>query len=337
MLASRTNLPASGVSLNDYEESAVDVRSMILSTRRSSSASAEPASDVVTGNMPYMASVPVKGKGKGKTLIMQSSRLPYLPDILPPAALTVLSAHLRNHEDRSGTRLDAVLFFAHPFDSRIRPHMFALFGITSPDDENVCYIDIPGFRPEEPYFIRNEGLEDEHLPMEVDSTGVDPPNNGASANSPYIAPNPNDAPDVSDDPVTTDYDPWTVSQEAFLAAQPDDSARWRDAVIYNVRAHVPDGPVDELLNFTDPEPSIPVDLENDLCSRIYRECCLLYHSLPMERKVRWRRPRIRASDHTALIRAYQELRTALINDGGVLPPDGDSLRADPPMDIMGWG
>ena len=38
MLASRTNLPASGVSLNDYEES---------------------ASEVMTGNMPYMASVPV--------------------------------------------------------------------------------------------------------------------------------------------------------------------------------------------------------------------------------------------------------------------------------------
>ena len=245
MLASRTNLPASGVSLNDYEES---------------------ASEVVTGNMPYMASVPVKGKrkgkGKGKTLIMQSSPLPY--------------------------------------------------------------------------FIRNEELENEHLPMEVDSTGVDPPNNGASANSPYIAPNPNDAPDVSDDPVTTEFDPWTVSQEAFLAAQPDDSALWRDAVIYNVRAHVPDGPVDELLNFTDPEPSIPVALENDLCSRIYRDCCLLYHSLPEERKVRWKRPRIRASSHSALIQAYQELRTSLIVDGGVLPPDDDNLRADQPMIIMGW-
>ena len=339
MLASQTNLPVSGAFQNDYEESVIRDRTSItmspnLSTRRSSSASAETASDVVTGNMPYMPSVPVKGKGKSKTKIMQSSRLPYLPDVVPPAVLTVLSAHLRNHVDESGTRLDAVLLLAHPFDSRIRPHMFALFGITSPDDENVCYIDIPGFRPEEPFFIRNEGLDD---PMEVDSTGDYPPNTGASANTPYVAPNAIDEPNVSDDPASNNDDPWTSDQQALAVTRPDDSALWRDAVIYNVRAHVPEGPVDETLNFTDPEPSIPVDFENDLCSRIYRECCLLYHSLPREKKVYWRNPRIRATDHTALIRAYQELRTALTNDGGVIPPDGNSLRANPPMILMGWG
>ena len=36
-------------------------------------------------------------------------------------------------------------------------------------------------------------------------------------------------------------------------------------------------------------------------------------------KEKWHRPRIRATTHDLLIRAYQDLRQRLIEDGGVLP------------------
>ena len=93
---------------------------------------------------------------------------------------------------------------------------------------------------------------------------------------------------------------------------------------------MPRAPIDEPLNFTDPEPMIPTTLFAQVyCKSLYREICLLYHSLPENMKEKWHRPRIRATTHDLLIRAYQDLRQRLIEDVGVLPVDYECTTLPP--------
>ena len=116
-------------------------------------------------NMPYMPCAPVcqrdksKGKGYGKRVLRWSdgSRLPYLQDVLSPGALACLSAHLHTIEDSPGISLHQVLSIASPFDSKIRPQLFVMFGINDSNNQDYCYIDLPGFRPGEAYFVQDEG------------------------------------------------------------------------------------------------------------------------------------------------------------------------------------
>ena len=58
---------------------------------------------------------------------------------------------------------------------------------------------------------------------------------------------------------------------------------------------------------------------------------MLYHSLPENMKNTWHRPRIRATTHDLFIRAYQDLRQRLIEDGGVLPVNYERTTLPPAL------
>ena len=132
---------------NTHKEAIADTSK----TTRSSASSPVPLV-----NMPYMPCVPVcqKDKSKGKGY---GTRLPYLQDVLSPGALAGLSAHLHTIEDRPGISLHESLSTASPFDSKIRPQMFVMFGVSDPNKHDACHIDLPGFRPGEAYFVQDEG------------------------------------------------------------------------------------------------------------------------------------------------------------------------------------
>ena len=284
-------------------------------------------------SMPYMPATPVmkggkfKGKGYGSNPRVPSTALPVqgrmcnqlLEDILDPGTFGTLRIHLQNIEASPGVSLATFLGFAGAFHPKIRPELMKLFGRPDPWNGNRLYIDLPGFREGGPYFLENESYDDtmdvDNPQDDVQSPEVTGQNPGSSASTPYVQTSTMGEPNVTEEPP-----PNNGASDDFAGGPLD---LWRDCVIHNIRVHVPNGPVDEELHFTDPAPLIPANYSVLYCSSLYRELCLLYHSLPEEKKVGWRRARIRASSNDMLIRAYQDLRQRLIEDGGVLPVAGE--------------
>ena len=98
-----------------------------------------------------------KGKGYGKNKSKTEPNTgfqPYLTSLLAPNVMEVLSNHVRNQGDADGTRLDELLHIAHPLDHRIRRHLLMLYP-SSADDESR-FIDLPGFRPGDRYYMPDE-------------------------------------------------------------------------------------------------------------------------------------------------------------------------------------
>ena len=237
---------------------------------------------------------------------------PHITSLLAPEVLQILSSHVHNLTAEDGTRLDELLGYANPQDHRIRRHLLMLFPRTAADGtgQPERFIDLPGFRPGDRYYIPDEHRNyepentsssaaapyqirieenDEEMMNDIDSNVGDPPlsaHNSDNESAPVFE-------EITDRQLNvpsldfTDAEPTsellryggTVLNAEALASLDSYPELWTDAVIYNLHVQVPNNfPMEETISLDGNVGFIPVSYAVDECTLIFRECRIISRS-----------------------------------------------------------